>query len=223
MKNKDLIQLSIGIIQFLSNQFLMAQLTVYKEPHHKIVYSNEFIRIIDLRLLPGDTTLVHTHDAASAVIFLTSSRVAIRDQGKSPNITDVQPGNTVYRPYDETPVLHTVWVEDHSPFRCLVIESIPGKDSLNACKSAPIKPFHLLWMQKSIEAYEAILLKGENSTLATFNCKYLLVVYNGKLNLGLNGARHTISPGEFLFIANQSSMEIEAADTDAGIVLLKIK
>jgi len=53
--------------------------SVHEEPRHYLVHDDEVVRILDVKIQPGDTTLYHTHDAP---IFYVAIAV-------SP--TDVQP------------------------------------------------------------------------------------------------------------------------------------
>lgn len=100
----------------------LAQLAVEKEPHHKVTFENEQVRVIELTVSPSDTTLVHTHSAASVVIFLSESSFAIQNPKQAPVVTHVNNGDVVYRDYDKKPVAHTVWGADATVFRCLVVE-----------------------------------------------------------------------------------------------------
>jgi len=99
-----------------------AQAPVDKEPHHKVVFENNDVRVIDLEIEPGDTTLLHTHTFASLVIFLSTSTFGIQNPGEQPVITHVKPGDIVYRDYDKKPVAHRVWGQSSSLFHCLVVE-----------------------------------------------------------------------------------------------------
>ena len=99
-----------------------AQASVDKEPHHKVVFENNDVRVIDLEVESGDTTLLHTHTFASLVIFLSASAFGIQNPGEQPVITHVKSGDILYRDYDEKPVTHRVWNQSSSPFHCLVVE-----------------------------------------------------------------------------------------------------
>lgn len=114
--------LTVTFILTASAFVAQAQIPVEKDPFHKIVFENESVRILNLVVAASDTTTDHTHRAGSVVIFLTKSSLAIQNHGKSPVVTNVSPGDVVYRPYDETPVTHKVWSADGSVMRCLVIE-----------------------------------------------------------------------------------------------------
>jgi len=54
---------------------LHAQVPVYEEPLHKVVLKNEYIRLIDVHLPPGDTTQFHIHAATSVFIHFTTSMI----------------------------------------------------------------------------------------------------------------------------------------------------
>ena len=107
---------------WLFSHQVLAQLPVEKEPHHKVTFENQQVRVIELTVSPGDTTLLHTHGAASVVIFLSESSFAIQNQKQAPVVAHVNNGDVAYRDYDKKPVAHTVWSSDASVFRCLVVE-----------------------------------------------------------------------------------------------------
>jgi quercetin dioxygenase-like cupin family protein len=45
-----------------------------KEPRHKVVFESGTIRVQDIQIPPGDTTLFHTHDHAVLYVPISSSR-----------------------------------------------------------------------------------------------------------------------------------------------------
>jgi len=99
-----------------------AQIPVEKDPFHKIIFENDEVRVLDLQVGGKDTTTMHVHKAASLVVFVTKSQLAIQTSGEKPVVTNVDAGNVVYRSYDKTPTTHKVWSPDGSMMRCIVIE-----------------------------------------------------------------------------------------------------
>jgi hypothetical protein len=223
MKSKRTIKLISSMIALLSTDSTTAQITVHQEPHHKIIFENEYVRLIDLTLRPNDTTLEHTHSIASAVVFLTRSKVAIQDAGKPPVVTEFEPGNTVFRNYGEKPVLHTVWIEDTSVFTCLVAEMLhrspvdPGVvDTDDATKK-------LLWRQKSADAYSIRLSSGQHYTLLKSNCAYLLICFAGKTEIESAAKTQTLDAGAYAFFAPDEEIVLHAEQgASAGCILLKL-
>lgn len=47
---------------------------LYQEPRHHVVYDSASMRIHDIQIPPGDTTLYHTHDTAILYVPIASSR-----------------------------------------------------------------------------------------------------------------------------------------------------
>ena len=47
---------------------------LYQEPRHHVVYESPSIRIHDIQIPPGDTTLFHTHDTAILYVPIFASR-----------------------------------------------------------------------------------------------------------------------------------------------------
>ena len=99
-----------------------AQIPVGDDPFHKIVFENHAVRVLDLTVAGSDTTTTHVHQAASVVVFVTKSQLAIQSPGEAPVVTNVDVGNVIFRPYDEKPTTHRVWSSDGSIMRCIVIE-----------------------------------------------------------------------------------------------------
>ena len=113
----------VSFLLFLfSTPGVYAQVSVEKDPFHKMIFENDRVRVLELVISGSDTTTTHVHSAASVVVFVTKSSLAIQSPGEAPVITKVEPGSTIYRAYDETPTTHKVWSQDGSTMRCLVIE-----------------------------------------------------------------------------------------------------
>lgn len=53
-----------------------------KEPRHKVVFEAGTVRVQDIQIPPGDTTLFHTHDHAVLYVPISSSRTRSQQQGQ---------------------------------------------------------------------------------------------------------------------------------------------
>ncbi|GHN02301.1 hypothetical protein WSM22_37900 [Cytophagales bacterium WSM2-2] len=196
----------------------LAQRSMYEEPHHKVVFTNDIVKITDLQIAPHDTTLWHTHDKASAVIFLSQSKLAIQNKGGAPVITDVAPGATVYRNYGEKPVEHKVWCADNSTFRCLVVELLkPGTTECASKVSAGEK----LWTQKSLSAYEITIDGKKPLRFPKQDCPFLLVHVSGEAQLTKGKIKQTLKAGDFHFIARETNVDVSSTQS-AKLILLQL-
>ena len=50
-----------GIFLFFTIHLCHAQIPVSIEPRHHKVFENEYVRVLDVHIVPGDTTLFHKH------------------------------------------------------------------------------------------------------------------------------------------------------------------
>jgi hypothetical protein len=51
-----------------------AAIPVDQEPHHKVVFKNDFVRVIDATFPPGYVTLNHTHDIDNVAVTISTGR-----------------------------------------------------------------------------------------------------------------------------------------------------
>src|SRR5271170_1404480 len=65
MKNRKSIYSYLVLPAFLFCNSVTAQMQVYEEPHHKVVFENEYVRLLEGHIQVHDTTLVHIHPANS--------------------------------------------------------------------------------------------------------------------------------------------------------------
>jgi len=76
-----------GLVMLLSATSLRAAeipVPVQNEPHHKVVFENDYVRVVDVQLAPGAKTLYHTHAAPSAIVELSDTTLVTQELGKAP-------------------------------------------------------------------------------------------------------------------------------------------
>jgi hypothetical protein len=113
-----------------------AQVPVGDEAHHKVVFENGYVRILEGNVPAHDTTPPHIHAANSVVVFLSASTFGIGVDGEKPLIRDVKPGDTRIIDYAEKPVTHIVWNRSEGMFHFLVVE-------IKHQQQGPVKPTYL--------------------------------------------------------------------------------
>jgi quercetin dioxygenase-like cupin family protein len=70
MKNKAIAILSFIVFYSIA---IKAQVQVREEPRHRPVLENKYIRLLDVWLPPGDTTLFHIHSTPSVFVILSGA------------------------------------------------------------------------------------------------------------------------------------------------------
>jgi len=98
---------------------------VSKEPHHHFKFANEFVRVYDVLVEPGDATLYHTHSSDYVFVNLTNTQLKAQTLGSAPMDLPVQAGQTVFT---KAPITHRVTNSDTVPFRNITVEILktPG-------------------------------------------------------------------------------------------------
>lgn len=224
MKNKNLIKQSLLASTLLPANIAIVQIPVDQEPHHKILFENGYVRIIDLHIAPNDTTLVHTHNAASVVVFLSSSTFGIQNVGEPPVETPVRAGDIIYRAYDEKPVVHTVWNPGKSMFRCLVVEFIKHQPARNSKSIMSLPGVKFQWQQRLVSAYKFEIEKNQQYDIPESDLAYLLIDFSGVATVASGANVQSLEPGDFAFFPPQSNIKIDGMDKEnAGCVLLELE
>jgi hypothetical protein len=208
----------------LFHNSVTAQVPVDQEPHHKVVFENEYIRLIDGHIPAQDTTLAHTHAANSVVVFLSKSTFGIQDAGEKPVVTQVNPGDMVYRSYGEKPVNHTVWDQGIPVFHFLVVELVKQHSGDDTCSNLSQPGMKWQWQEKLVSAYKLDIREGQHYHLPKSNCAWLLIDISGVISAGSPGSIHSLQANDFVFFPPQRGIEIKCRHKEAArCVLLELK
>ena len=129
---------------------LHAQVQVSREFHHKNIFENEYVRVLDVRIQPGDTTLFHIHSTPSLFIYFTNTAICTQIKGKEWTKGKNAKGNASYRSFINDTLVHRVSNCDSLAFHVNDIELLkafkPG-DSIQPM------PFNLLFNNEKAIAY----------------------------------------------------------------------
>jgi len=106
----------------------MAQVQVSKEPRHKNVLENKYIRLLNVWIYPGDTSLLHIHSTPSVFLIFTEANTVSQTKGgkweKGKNVA----GHSWYRSFFQDTLIHRVGNCDTVPFHVTDIELLSSFD-----------------------------------------------------------------------------------------------
>src|SRR6188768_2908439 len=202
-----------------------AQIHVRDEPRHHNVFENEFIRILDVYLAPGDTTLYHLHNTPSVFIMFTNTNVGSQIIGKQSqkgaNIT----GEVSYDNLN-TPRTHRVWNEDTSWFHVMDIEltSTKQKKDIAELQNSALK---LLFNKQQVNSYNLELKSATNIQLPPSTDGYLLIsksesIIEFKIDEAVQD--RIMKPSHYIWIEADKKISIKNMDSKAAnFVLLQFK
>jgi hypothetical protein len=106
--------------------FAQEPVPVRLEPRHHNVFENRWVRVLDVRIPPDDTSLMHKHETPSVFIVLgntkTGSQVLVEPAKVQFSHEDIW-----YESFASSPRIHRVWNSDTSVFHTIDLE-LPNKD-----------------------------------------------------------------------------------------------
>ena len=195
---------------------------VVKDPLHRPVLENAYVRVLDVRIPAGASSLYHQHTTPSAIVYLTDSLVGNEEWPTQPmTVREFKAGFTRYAPFHEQPQTHRVTNKSSHVFRALDVEIVakPSEKRLMAVASQQLVEN---WNENFARSSTAKLKPGDTLASMTDNaCIWISIA--GKLQVSMrDGTKRVISPGEFQFIAPRAGVSISAL-SEVEAVVIEIK
>jgi hypothetical protein len=197
-------------------------IAVSKEPLHTKVFENEYVRVLDVQIAPGDTTLFHKHETPSVFISLhpvkTGSQVIV-EEGVA---TALSLDRTItFEGFYKSPRIHRVWNADTSVFHVMDIEVLT-KGNIDAGAAIEGEPFKQLFNAPPVRAYR-VTLKGNQDLEIKRNTAVLVVWLSDRGSVAVNKRPFT-KQGDFLFIPPSENIElVNKTAQESGFALLELK
>ena len=122
----------------LGSQQLFAQsqqvvVPVEQEPRHWVVFQNNYVRIYDCLIPPGDITLFHTHSFDNVATTVSGGKLRNEIPGEAPTERVAPTGNIGFAKGTKTPYTHRIENIGTTPLRFVVAE-------LHASSASPGTP-----------------------------------------------------------------------------------
>jgi hypothetical protein len=217
--------LSALLLAMLSSTHAAEQpVPVVKEPYHKVVFENQYVRIIDVQIPPAVTTQYHIHDVPSVIVYLTKSTNASQSWGEA-NTTPRQttPGDARYAPYDSSPLTHRVTNTGNNLFHVYDIELL--RPASEAAFAAPPVGARVQWDQSRLRAMSLTVEPGTSTTIAASADAHLVVAIRDTVGVQpKTGGGRDVKPGEYSFhAANTALLVRNGGKASAECVLLELK
>jgi quercetin dioxygenase-like cupin family protein len=197
----------------------IAAIPVSREPMHHRVFENKWVRVLDVHIPPGDTSLFHKHETPSVFVVLsntkTGSEVIIE-----PRKIQLTAGNIWFEGFYDKPRIHRVWNSDTTEFHVMDIE-LPNRE--NAVADSPIAGLALLFDEKPVRGYRVSLSAGSDLQLGERKLPVLIINLRETGKLTVNG-KQLIGKGDFTFIpAGTRLLFSNQKDKSAELALFELK
>jgi quercetin dioxygenase-like cupin family protein len=98
---------------------------VEQEPHHRVVFENQYVRVLDVVLKPGETTLFHRHSLDNVAVLLSDAMTKRQSAGQDWVDAPVNDGSVGFSGGTKTPYVHRITNAGSSVFHVLDVEILP--------------------------------------------------------------------------------------------------
>jgi hypothetical protein len=214
-----------AIIVLGLESYAFAQPAVRNEPRHHNVFENDYVRVLDVYLAPGDTTQFHIHATPSVFITLTKTNTSAQLTGQKPVRSVSVAGGSWYDSL-VTPRIHRVWNDDTTWFHVMDVEIVGGKAHTNesVLKNTSMQ---LLFDEPLVRGYHVELATSGSFQLPSSKTGYLLVsLGEAAVTLRSNGTiqRRFMKTGHYCWIEAGRELSISANNnTITTFTLLQLK
>jgi len=117
---------------------------VYEEPRHRLVLTHQLVRVMDVRIAPGDTTLFHIHDAPALYVTIAASALEVQVLGGpwAQRFATGAPGRTegdvnTDTSYAQRPLTHRVTNVGTKPFRLIAVTNAAASPAVRDVAGMP--------------------------------------------------------------------------------------
>ena len=146
---------------------------VENEPRHHLKFENQYVRVFDVVVLPGDTTLFHTHSNDYVFVTLGDADLITEVMGGQP--ADLLLKNGEVR-FSKAPITHRVSNPSNvSRFRNITIEILksPGRAAASKLDSSP--GLSRVLDNERVHVERLVLEPGQSTSLHTHGLSALSV------------------------------------------------
>jgi quercetin dioxygenase-like cupin family protein len=209
-----------------------------KEPRHKVVFESGTIRVQDIQIPPGDTTLFHTHDHAVLYVPISSSRTRSQLLGQdwtgggsaasgTPAAVPAEPERPgrVSSPasYVETPMTHRVSNVGERLFRLISIGNLSKGSDIATDDVSGLAPKPEL-LNRYYRAFRVSLTPGLATAQHTHAWPVVVVQQTaGEVAVEGSHSVRTSAPGAFVFHASGSHQLKNPGSTTVDVIEVELR
>lgn len=220
MKNKRALFLTIILC---CSFVLTAQVQVSKEPRHNNALENKYVRLLNVNIPSGDTSLFHIHSTPSVFLHFTTTVVCTQIKGKEWVKATNTEGTAWYRSFVNDTLVHRVSNCDTVPFHVTDVELLSAYKP--ARKLQPLL-FSVLFENEKLIAYRLTagafsnqIINGRGPMIAQ-----LVAGSNVKLHNKKGKVLSILKEGKYVYIKPGTAFYFSAlVDTTINMVLIEIR
>ena len=181
-----------------------AQVQVSKEPRHHNVFENSWVRVLDVHITPGDTSLMHKHSTPSVFIILNNAKTGsqVMVEPAKLQLTD---GNIWFEGFYDKPRIHRIWNVDTVELHVIDME-LPNKKNKAIDPPLDIPSFILFLEEKPVRGYRFTLAAQSTIQLPPRKAPIMVVALTNTVGHVTANNKIFIKKGDFVFIKPDTSI-----------------
>jgi mannose-6-phosphate isomerase-like protein (cupin superfamily) len=197
-------------------QWTGSAVEITAEPLHKVRFDNGRVRLIELIIPKGKTTLYHTHRHDGFFIFCGAAHVGFQKLGEQPLVVSMQPGSRNFTPAENGPYTHRVFSAKDEDICVSALELI-GSPAVKLASTADDRfpPFEILINNQRGRLYRLRLGPGEvTETFTRPASTAVIAVSSGRISEQAKGKTSRLwdfEPGSFRWIEAGEELSIRNA------------
>jgi quercetin dioxygenase-like cupin family protein len=98
---------------------------VEEEPHHHVVFENQYVRVLEVLVKPGETTLFHRHSLENIAVQLSDGTIKRQAAGEDWITAPAKEGSVGFTGGTRTPYVHRIANVGTSEFHVFDVEILP--------------------------------------------------------------------------------------------------
>ena len=214
----------VGFLCFISTT-IFCQVPVREEPLHKLALQNKYIRLLDVWIVPGDTSLFHIHETPSLFTYFTNTSIKTQIRGEEWKDELTIAGKTWYRSFSPDILIHRVCNVDTTALHVIDIELLSSYDSTELTRNS-LLPYPLLFENERAVAYQLTessfqnqKIEGTGPIIVEFISGVGATIYNITMDQTTE-----LKSGQYLFIEPGTSFSFKISkDQPTTVVLFELK
>jgi len=167
---------------------------IEKEPRHPLKFENQYVRVFNVFIPAGKTTLFHIHKNDGVGVRLTDARIKDETQGGAVEEISVKRGvvSFAFRP---NPLIHRVLNIGDTPFHNIFVEILPSAkvspdSSSDSSALTDVAGYTLVLENERIRVFRLVLAPGQTTEFDTHKLRTLSVaVSQGKVAVEVMGKK----------------------------------
>jgi len=141
-----------------------------EEPHHHLVLKNESVIVVRVKLLPGESTLFHTHLYDRVTIDLSNATITRQKFGERDSMLEATKPGDVAAMESNGPYTHLVHNAGNAVFEALDVELLHRPTTAAGPAAAKVEAEN-----SSARVYKWTLAPGATSAMHTHERPYLII------------------------------------------------